>query len=261
VVIVERKFLVFDIRCVYFVDYPCEAQGGDAVIIFGCKNKVQDNNFKFTQVNHTSVLDLTQDLDTLWGKMDRTCRYKIRRAEREQIQVKINQDYEAFYRISLQFQKEKGFGSIFGLRHPDLTTIRERATLFTMYYRDELLGGHVYLEDQDNILMWISASQRLHVDKEKAALISRANRLLHWEAIKYAQEKGIKEYDLGGIFPDEIASRDPGKQNENFFKLSFGGQTVQRYQYEKSYSVFHHLCRRLYIVASPLIGRSPSTTG
>lgn len=230
-------------------------------MLINCKYKVPIDGYQYTRTILTTVIDLTQDLEEIWNRMDKTCRYKIRRAEREQIQIKFNQDHQEFYDISLQFQKEKGFGSLFSLRHPDLDTIREKGTLITMYYQNELLGGHVYLEDQDNILMWISASQRLHVDKEKAALISRANRLLHWEAIKYARQKGIKEYDLGGIFPEEEASRDEGKKNENFFKLSFGGQSVQRYQYEKSYSLLHQLCRRAFISVSPLIRSTAPRVG
>lgn len=253
--------MIFSIKCAYFYDYQHNITGGDAVMLINCKYKVPIDGYQYTRTILTTVIDLTQDLEEIWNRMDKTCRYKIRRAEREQIQIKFNQDHQEFYDISLQFQKEKGFGSLFSLRHPDLDTIREKGTLITMYYQNELLGGHVYLEDQDNILMWISASQRLHVDKEKAALISRANRLLHWEAIKYARQKGIKEYDLGGIFPEEEASRDEGKKNENFFKLSFGGQSVQRYQYEKSYSLLHQLCRRAFISVSPLIRSTAPRVG
>jgi len=67
------------------------------------------------------------------------------------------------------------------------------------------------LEDQSNINYWIGASKRLDVDKEKAKLIGYANRLIYWEAIKYAKEKGIKEYDLGGIFSDEEVEKDKVK--------------------------------------------------
>ena len=86
----------------------------------------------------------------------------------------------------------------------------------------------------------------MEVDKEKAKLIGYANRLIHWEAIKYAKEKGIKEYDLGGIFSDEEVEKDKVKMGIRSFKLSFGGESVTRYQYQKIYSKGFKILYRLY---------------
>jgi hypothetical protein len=243
--VVDRKALIFNIKCVYFCDYPVDVPGGDGVINFYCKNKIDASGFNFTRVNRTSILDLTQELDKLWGNLDKDYRYDIRRAEKEQIKTLINQDFERFHEMSVGFQRAKGFGGFLSLQHPDLETLKKNGILFASYLGDEMLGGNAYLEDEAHFFMWLSASRRLQVDKEMANVIARANRLLHWEAIKYAKQKGIKEYDLSGIYPEEQAARDKVKQNENLFKLRFGGKIVDRYEYQKAYSPLYTFCQYL----------------
>ena len=124
--------------------------------------------------------------------------------------------------------------------------MRKYGTLFVAEYDDEILCGTFYLEDHSSINAWIGASRRLDVDKDKIKSISAANRLNHWEAIKYAKEKGIKEYNFGGLWPEEKANKDKTKDGINLFKLSFGGEKVIRYNYYKNYSKFYNLAYNLY---------------
>jgi lipid II:glycine glycyltransferase (peptidoglycan interpeptide bridge formation enzyme) len=84
----------------------------------------------------------------------------------------------------------------------------------------------------------------LNVDKEKARLISNANKLTVWNAIKYAKEKGIKEFDMGGYYTGE--KKDIQKENINIFKKSFGGKSATHYICKKDYSKLFKFTKKIY---------------
>ncbi len=130
--------------------------------------------------------------------MDRNARYGIKRAEREQIKYELNQHYDEFYQMRENLARIKGFTSGLGFTTHSAEMIKRYGTLFTAEVEGEVITGNVYLEDKEHILAWMSASKRLEVDKQKASLIGWANRMLHWEAIKYAKAKGIREFNWGG---------------------------------------------------------------
>ena len=119
-------------------------------------------------------------------------------------------------------------------------------TLFTAVYGGETLAGGIYLENKSIIKALIGASKRLDVDKNKRTLVGYANRLLDWEVIKYAKEKGVKEFDFGGLWPEEEAEKDQKKKGINSFKLGFGGEIKNRYSYHKIYSKSYTLIYNLY---------------
>ena len=247
---VDKKIFIFSSKTIHFCDHPYDVDGCDVVNFADCGNKVDVKGFTRRE-SFTSIIDLTQDLDVLWRNMDKkSSRYEIKRAEKEGIKLDLNQDYEQFYRLNKAFIQSKGFGSLLRIEIPKVEAMRKYGTLFTAEYSGEILGGHLYLEDEAHIRLWLSASKRLWADKEKAALIGRANRLLHWEAIKYAKEKGIKEFDWGGLWPQEEAERDGKKKAINSFKLSFGGEIVTRYSYQKAYSKAYWLAQYLYLLVN-----------
>lgn len=242
--VLDRKLLTFKVKFVYFCDFPVDIPNCDAICINYCKNKADVDGFKCIE-QPTTIIDLTQSLETIWKNMNQLSRRKIRKAEEESFQITLSRQYDEFYKINKYFQKYKGFASLLDPQHPDLQTMEKYGTLFLVFHNDELLAGNLYLEDEERICLWLSASKRMEVDKEKANFIGRANALLHWKVIHYAREKGFKEYDLGGIWPVEAAARDIEKKNMNFFKLSFGGNIVNSYMYIKAYSIPYRFARRV----------------
>jgi lipid II:glycine glycyltransferase (peptidoglycan interpeptide bridge formation enzyme) len=247
--VVDKKTFMFNVREIHSAEYPFDIEGYDLLTFQYCKNKVDVKGFKLIKEHFTTVIDLTQDLDAIWQNMNKTNRHCVNNAKKEGVNVRISENYKEFYKIYKSFIKKKGTASlfrIFGVGSVDIETMRKYGTLLIAEYNGEFLGGLIYLEDQSNINYWIGASKRLDVDKEKAKLIGYANRLIHWEAIKYAKEKGIKEYDFGGIFSDEEAEKDKMKMGIRFFKLSFGGDRVTRYQYQKIYSKRFKMLYYLY---------------
>jgi len=247
--VVAKKILKYNIREVHFSDYPYDIDGCDVLKFHYCKNKINAKGFT-CQKELTSVIDLTQDLDIIWRNMDKnSTRYRIKRAKKEGIKIRINEGYDQFFQIYRSFIQKKGIKSlfdVFGVRSTNLETMKKYGKLFVAEYDGEILVGTIYLKDNSNLEAWIGASKRLEVDRVKASIISDASRLIDWEAIKYAKEKGIKEYDLGGLWSKEEAETDRTKKGINSFKLSFGGEIVTRYSYQKIYSKICNLAYNLY---------------
>jgi len=246
---IDQKIFIFNVKEVQSAEYPYDIENCDLLTFQYCKNKVDADGFKLIKKHFTSVIDLTKDLDTIWGNMSKSTRNLINRAEREGIKIRKSNNYEDFYKIYKSLVKKKGLTSIFkviGIGVINIKTMKKYGTLFVAEYKGEMLSGTIYLEGQSSINTWIGASKRLEVDKEKLRLISCANRLIHWEVIKYAKEKNIKEYDHGGIFSDEEVEKDRMKMGIRKFKLSFGGEIVTRYQYQKIYSKGFKILYYLY---------------
>jgi len=168
------------------------------------------------------------------------CRRAIKHAEANDIKIKLNQNYEKFFEINQLFRKKKGLNVI----SESIEFMKKYGTLFVTEFNGEILLGHLYLEDKNNIRLLSAGSKRLNVDKEKAKFISNANKLTVWNAIKYAKEKGIKEFDMGGYYTGE--KKDIQKENINIFKKSFGGKLVTHYIYEKDYSKLFTLTKKIY---------------
>jgi len=236
---IDSKIYMFRTKEIYFADYPYDVGGYATVTFEVCPHKVDMPGFS-RRGGTTLVIDLTQDLDTIWENMKKkSCRYEINRAQREGIVVKIGQNFEEFGKIYKAFWKKKVYRE--ARIRPEFI---KYGTLFTAEIDGEVVAGHLYLEDDSHIRWIIGGSKRLEVDKDRSALIGRANRLMHWEAIKYTRAKGIKEFDFGGIYTGSNKS-DP-RNTINTFKLSFGGTLVTRYHYEKVYSKVYKLLRYPY---------------
>jgi len=246
---VDKKVLMFKHREVHFSNQPHDIKNCDYLKFHYCKKRVNIDGFK-RKKEFTSVIDLTQDLDTIWNNFDKkSTKYGIRRAEREGIIIRKNQKYEEFLEMYNSFIKKRGIKSlleVFGIKNISVKDLKKYGTLLVAEYDGEVIAGTFYLEDESHIEAWIGGSKRLDSDNKKKRLIACANRLIDWEVIKYAKGKGIKEFDLGGLWSIEEAEKDVSKKGINKFKLSFGGKTVTRYSYEKTYSKTYKLVYYLY---------------
>lgn len=247
--VINKKVFIFNVTEVYFSKNPFDIERCDYLIFPHCKNKVEAKGF-ICHEKLTSIIDLTKNLETIWEKFDKkSTRYSIKRAERENVIIKINHNYDQFFQIFKNFLIKKrlnSFFEIFGVGVITLNAIKKNGTLFVADYNGETLGGILFLEDDSNIEMWLSVSKRLEIENEKRQLIGCANRLIVWEAIKYAKQKGIKEFDMGGLFLKNEVKEDPIKKGVNSFKLSFGGEILPVYSYEKFYSKSLHVAYYLY---------------
>jgi hypothetical protein len=234
---IDHNKFIFKTKEIWFSEYPYDIQGYHSVSFRACKNKVDFSGFSCEEFT-TLTIDLTPDLSIIWGNTGKSsCQYKIKRAIRDGIKVRVNQDYDIFFQLNREFRVNKGLPS----GSMKIGDMKKYGTLFTAELYGEIIGGQLYLEDKDNIRFLLGASKRLESDKERSNLIGYGNRLLHWEAIKYAKEKMIKDFDFGGYYTG--LTPDPQKEGINVFKESFGGKRVTHYIYQKDYSQLYKLAR------------------
>jgi len=248
VIIIDNSFLIFKKRDIFLSEYPYDIGNEiDAVSFHYCKHKLTMPGYTCRE-QLTSTIDLNQESEEIWKKMNRKLRQKIKKATKENITWKMNENFNEFYAISKDFMKQKNYATRLGflsLELPNVKIMEKYGTLFTAELNGEILGGHLYLEDNENILAWISASKRLAVDKETSTLINCANCLLHWQAITYAKEKSLRTFNWGGLWSMKEAL-DPKKNSVNAFKLSFGGGTETAYSYSKINNKLYEKLSYLY---------------
>ena len=244
-ILIDHSFLIFKKRDIFLCEFPYDIDDKfDLVTFHYCKNRINLPGYTCEE-KLTSTIDLQQESDEIWNKMDRKLRQKIKKATKENIVWKINENFNEFHTISKDFVKQKNFtpriGALLALDVPTVKIMKRYCTLFTAELDGEILCGHLYIEDNENILAWTSTSKRLAVDKETSKLINYANCLLHWQAINYAKEKSIRTFNWGGI------SRDPKNNSINAYKLSYGGQIEPSYFYTKINSRVYEKLSYLFI--------------
>jgi len=233
----DAKF-IFKTKKIWFSEAPFDVTGYDGVTFFECTRDVDLKGFSKEEFT-TIVIDLTQDLDTLWKKMDRTCKKHIGFAKKNGVIIRMNQDYDAFYAINSEFRKAKGLSDY----NLDIEFMKKYGTLMLSEYEGNLLGGQFYINDGKNIRGILNSSKRLEETGPLHKIISSASRLMIWEAICYAKEHGMSTYDMGGYYTGK--EPDPQKEGINRFKDSFGGQVVTHYIYQKDYPLLYYLGRKI----------------
>jgi lipid II:glycine glycyltransferase (peptidoglycan interpeptide bridge formation enzyme) len=237
---IEEKRYFTKRKHIWFSESPFDVTNCDAVFFRACNNNVTLPGFDKKEAP-TLIINLENNIESIWKNMGKkSCRYFIKRAVREEVEVKRNTDPEAFLDLYFKFARLKKFKTW----HMKLDTLKRHGTLFAATYRGEIIAGIVLLEETTKIRWLFGGSKRLEVDKKKSVIISCANRLLLWEAIKYAKNKGQKEFDFGGYFAGENNKESP-QYKINQFKKQFGGTLVVHYNYIKYYSKFYALMKKI----------------
>ena len=244
--------LFYTYKEIHNADTPYEVKNCDIATFQYCKNKTNNTDFTLIKPHVTSIIDLTQTNKELWHNINPSTRSNINRAKREHIFIEKNKHYNQAYKLYKLLLKKKKYASvhglltIFGIGSVSKKTMNQYATLFTARIDQEIIAMMAFLESKTSIHAWLGGSKRLNVNKDKAKKISNANRLIIWEAIQYAKNKGMQEFDLGGIFSDKEIQQDPQKKGIREFKRQFGGTKVTRYQYQKIYSPTLKILYKLY---------------
>lgn len=227
----------FAIKEIWFSERPFDPKNIDRVIFHACKEDVTGDGFQKEPFS-TLIIDTSQDLEKLWKDMRPSYRQNIKKAEKLGIEVGVNKSWAEFCAINDEFRSRKKL-----MRQsytPDF--LRRNGVLFTQNLQGKVLGGIFFFKDERNMYGKIMATQRLQVDEATRTNIGLGNRLMMWEAIKFAKLNGVRRFDLGGIYTGE--KPDPQQEAIKQFKLGFGGQQVNIFTYKKDYSLRMKLMRR-----------------
>ena len=228
------------------------------MIFKNCEELVSLPGFEVEKFT-TSVIDLTQDLDTIWKNISKSCRYEIRRAEREGVKVRTSDDWNELYSMYRSFARAKGSGGGWAeMGRENLTQYLRNGTLFTAEFDDHILNGHLYFQDERHMRLIIAPSRRFEREEFSTAcpssLVGHANRLTVWEAIKYAKNAGMAIFDMGGIYTGNDQT-DP-KYRINQFKFEFGGKLTTVYHYYMDRSRVLKVVKRVKRFANAMLGNA-----
>jgi len=234
-----RKKGLFKTKQIWFADYPYDVKGVDRVIFRDCKNKADVSGFTCEKIT-TLIIDLTQNINLIWKNMSSgNCQKPIKRAERAGIKIKINQGYDEFYYLYKLVRETKSLD-----KPLKLSDIKKYATLFVAELDGKIISGHGYLKDDKNMRSWVIGSKRFNLNGDRATMVANAGKLIIWEAMKYAKNSGIEEFDFGGYYMGD--KKDLQKEKINFFKKSFGGELTAHYNYRKDYSKIFNFVTKIY---------------
>lgn len=189
----------------------------------------------------TLITDLTESEEEIKQHFSKSCKYKVNRASREDVVVQIlesetvtEKEIADFCNFFVAFWESKG------------TTLSEKEKLrqdLHAYWKSgaltigyALVNGekaiyHIHIGDDNTARLLHSASlYRLQKDDEGNTknLIGMANRLLHYEEMKFFKNMGKTRYDWGG------AGHTEEVLNITEFKESFGGTPATYYNFEQT---------------------------
>jgi len=153
---------------------------------------------KEVQPRATFVLDLNRSLEEILMGFEEKTRYNVRLAEKKGVEVKeeaSEKGVRLFYGLYLETARRDKF-----LIHPliyyqklqQILFPAGMGTVFLAYYQGKPIAGVIIftLGEKAWYMYGASASEFRNV---------MPNHLLHWEVIKWAKARGIKQYDLWGI--------------------------------------------------------------
>jgi hypothetical protein len=182
----------------------------------------------------TKVIDLTASEDWIFGQFRKNTRYGIRRARRDGVTCHFDGDPVTFRRFYNQFARGRGLRPI-----PSGLIESAVAEVCLSYARldDGVLVMHCTLADRTlrRGRLWYSCScHTLEDSLEVRNTVGRANRLLHFEDMRYFKRQKLAIYDFGGYSADQT---DRKRMAINAFKDGFGGRLVVEANYV-SYPLF-----------------------
>lgn len=171
------------------------------------------------------IFSLSKSETELYGLLHSSRRRQIKRGYRRGLTLEINNpNNEALiqkcYEILLNlYNKIK-------LPVPSLAffisasyCLNQYLKIFTIYYKQELVGFRFVLCYKDLMYDWYAASKEDHYDKYP-------NDILPWEVIKWGSNNGFKYFDFGG------AGRPDEQYGVREYKIKFGGELVTTYRYK-----------------------------
>ena len=181
------------------------------------------NKYCIKEKGRTSIIDLNKSIEEIANKFRSTTRNSIKKAETINVKCVYNIDIKEFYSFYKQFAVQK---KIYPIPIKIMVENKNHLIITAAKINDSILAAHSYVIDETNGIarLYQSASKRLELDSDKN-LISHANKLLTYKNIELFKKMNLRHYDFGGL-------SDNKKLNGiNEFKMSFGGEIIEQYNY------------------------------
>ena len=182
---------------------------------------VLDLDWRSKQHKVSMRLDLPREYETLWKRFPSKLRSQIRRAEKEQLTVRIegNEILDDFYRVFARNMRDLGT-PVYGRRFFEtiVEAFPKDARICVVYLgRQPVATGFLYGFQNTLEIPWASSDRRYNR--------LSANMLLYSSALEYACREGFQVFDFGRSSPGGGTSR---------FKEQWGAQPAPLYWYHWS---------------------------
>lgn len=246
--IIDRIMHGINFKVVWFAEEPVKEPG---IITY------HQASFKGKEATEfvTLINPIDGDEDAIKSRFSKSCKYKVNRAAREDVEIKIlgpdeitDEDIDKFLEFFTTFWESKGstFTNYDSVKR-DLHDYREAGALTLAY---GMVGGqlaiyHTHIYDEKTARLLHSASlYRLQGDEEGNTknIIGMANRFLHFQEMLHFKSLGLSVYDWGG------AGRGEDVINITEFKESFGGDLMTYYDFEEVRGLKAHIFKWLVAI-------------
>lgn len=225
--LLTRKKYGITIREIYFSNQVLKKGNADIDFYIQCKATTKNK-----KLFHTILIDLAQSEDLIFANFSKNCKYEIRRAKEKDnliTQTTFAPDQELLNRFIEFYNAFAAFKKVPPANIDKIKLLIEQRNLCITYISpngeiQSALAMHCYICDTSRIRLYLSATYpRTFNAADDKQIIGRANKLLHWEDIVSAKNKGILLYDLGGI------STNGNLKGIDSFKQQFGGEKTLEY--------------------------------
>jgi hypothetical protein len=185
----------------------------------------------FSEEFYTLFIDLKESEDVIFSRFEKNTKYEINRANKKDnidtMTLDAQENKHLFYEFYNKFAILKNLQPI-GTKEVDMLIDNNMFTIRAASFNNDYIVFHSYVTANGRARLMQSASLFRESDENSYRnLIGRANRLLHWEDIRYFKQQGCLIYDFGGIAVD---TNDEEKRAINKFKECFGGSAAKEYK-------------------------------
>lgn len=241
----ENNILTVDLELPFLKDTPALA---------GFVEQLKQKKYNLLpitiQPRRTAILDLTQSEEKLLAACKPKTRYNIRLAQRKNVKVKTLEKphWDGFYKLlqetaerqQVTFYPQSYFENMEKALGP-----ADMLTMLEAYYEKTLVASLFVIGFRETATYLFGASS----DQYRNTM---ANYLLHWEAIRFAQQKGYQRYDFWGISDGTAYTKS--WQGITRFKQGFAGQEIEYAGFYRKvfnplvYSIYNSLQRLRQLV-------------
>lgn len=184
---------------------------------------------------YTYRIDLTQGIDHVWEQFDRKLRVEIHKSQREGVTVRQGgrDDLEFIHDALYSRYTKQGISAVNYKKFlEDLydQCSPENLKIFVAEYNGKRIGGTINLVFKNGMYLWVG------IPKTDLVGIS-PNDLIQWEAIRWAQKKGLTYYE------EMDAGDDPRLR---YFKSKYNPELVIWYGATKYSSIIYKLGEKLF---------------
>lgn len=167
---------------------------------------------------YVGVIDLTNNIETLWQNLHHKYRYKIRKAEKDNVTVVCDKDLDSVKKLlqhTYANQKNLNPPSDAFLDAYYANAIQTGdCYIYKVYFEDILCGAALIHAYGHRIEYAFGGSHKGH---------NGANNLMHWRIIQDMKAKGHTIYSLGEIADNRESYNNPKfEEGISRFKIGFG---------------------------------------